>query len=65
MESVPWGDILVCQNCIEMLGVDEVKNLVGIAVKEKSFEASNAVWSSSLTPDGEGGFVLSTVFAPA
>ena len=121
MEGAPWGDMLVCKNCFEMLGVAEVKNLVGVAVKEKSFDATNviladespeeessasngqfempvsaallrdpsafsrmvgeklgaklwemhrggpsdAVWTSSLTPNGEGGFQLSAVFAKA
>jgi hypothetical protein len=127
LEGAPWGDMLVCKNCMEMLGVDEVKSLIGIAVKEKSFEASNiilvnesvanassasqeedaapgmlempvsaallrdsaafsrkvgekiggqlwnmhcsgpsdAVWTTSLTPDGEGGYILAAVFAKA
>ncbi len=119
MEGAPWGDMLVCKNCLEMLGVAEVKNLVGIAVKEKSFDATNvilvnetpeadsspthgqfempvsaallrdpsafsrmvgeklgaklwemhhagpsdAVWTTSLSPDGEGGYILAAVFA--
>lgn len=122
MESDPWGDILVCKNCMEMLGVEEVKNLIGIAVKEKAYDASNvilvhekiaepessegtgmfevplsasllrdsaafartvgekmgsklwamhkggvseAVWTTSMTPDGEGGFIFSALFAKA
>lgn len=127
LEGAPWGDMLVCANCMEMLGVDEVKSLIGMAVKEKSFEASNiilvneassnassasqddeaamgmfempisasllrdsaafslkvgekiagklwnlhcggasdAVWTTSLSPDGEGGFILAAVFAKA
>ncbi len=126
-EGEPWGDILVCKNCMEMLGQDEVRDLVSIAVKEKAYDstnvilankgsmsnedsngqepaapgllelpvsasllrdsaafarsvgeklggklwemhrggASDAVWTTSLTPDGEGGFVLAVAFAKA
>lgn len=121
MGGAPWGDILVCGNCLEVLGAAEVKNLIGIAVREKSFEpnnvilageseakpeapqpglielpvsaallrdnqafarmvgerigakawelhrqgASEAVWNTSLTPDGEGGYVFSAAYAQA
>ena len=126
-EGEPWGDILVCKNCLEMFGQDEVRDLVAIAVKEKAFDSTNvilanngslagegsngrestapgmlelpvsaallrdsaafarsigeklggklwemhlggtsdAVWTTSLTPDGEGGFVLAVAFAKA
>lgn len=120
MQGTPWGDILVCVNCFEVLGADEVKGLIGIAVREKSFEPSNvilagesastaavepgmvelpvsaallrdqqafarvvgekmgfklwelhrqgvsdAVWTTSLTPDGESGYVFAAAFAQA
>jgi hypothetical protein len=121
LEGSHWGDILVCRNCLEVLGAEEVKNLIQIAVQEKSFEPSNvmladekegkdaplepgmlevpvsaallrdqpafsrmvgekmgaklwelhrkgvseAVWSTSLTPDGEGGYIFAAAFAPA
>jgi len=120
MEGSPWGDMLVCASCFEVLGAEEVKHLIGVAVREKSFEPSNvilanekagapevepglvelpvspallrdplafartvgekmgaklwdlhrqgvsdAVWSPSLTPDGEGGYVFSAAFAQA
>jgi hypothetical protein len=121
LEGAPWGDILVCGNCFQVLGAEEVKQLIQIAVREKSFEPSNvimageqagneapmepgmvempvspallrdqqafsrsvgekmgfklwelhrkgvsdAVWSTSLTPDGEGGYVFAAAFAPA
>ncbi|HKP98570.1 MAG TPA: hypothetical protein VJ385_22760 [Fibrobacteria bacterium] len=121
LEGAPWGDILVCRNCFEVLGAEEVKHLIRIAVQEKSFEPGNvllagekegkdaplepgmvevpvsaallrdpqafsrsvgekmgaklwelhrrgvseAVWSTSLTPDGEGGYVFAAAFAPA
>ncbi|GEM_PF-2511984 len=121
MEGALWGDILVCANCFSVLGAPEVKNLIQIAVQEKSFEPSNvilkgekenrdapiepgmlelpvsaallrdqqafgraigervgaklwdmhrkgvsdAVWTTSLTPDGEGGYVFAAAFAPA
>jgi hypothetical protein len=121
LESSHWGDILVCGNCFQVLGADEVKNLIRIAVQEKSFEPNNvilagekegkdapmepgmvevpvsaallrdqlafsrsvgekmgsklwelhrkgssdAVWTTSLTPDGEGGFIFAAAFAPA
>ena len=41
MEGRPWGDVLVCASCFEALGAEEVKNLIGIAIREKSFEPSN------------------------
>ena len=118
LEGSPWGDMLVCAGCLEVLGADEVKGLIGIAVREKSFEPSNviltdekkvaaavepgqvelpvsaallrdpqafartvgegmgaklwdlhrqgvsdAVWTTSLTPDGEGGYVFAAAFA--
>lgn len=139
MESKPWADLLVCANCVETLGAAQVRDLIRIAVQEKSYEAANmiladaaaeaaaaeaavaeaasaeaakgsddeddgrprtldlpvsaallrdpqafaervgakvgaklwemhrkgvseAVWSSSLTPDGEDGFVFSAIF---
>jgi hypothetical protein len=118
LEGAPWGDILVCANCFEVLGASEVKNLIQIAVQEKSFEPSNvilkgekadqeepiepgmlempvspallrdqqafaraigermgaklwelhrkgvseAVWTTNVTPDGEGGFVFAAAF---
>lgn len=120
MQGTPWGDILVCANCFEVLGADEVKSLIGIAVREKSFEPTNvilagesasaatvepgsvelpvspallrdqqafarmvgekmgfklwelhrqgvsdAVWTTSLSPDGEGGFLFAAAFAQA
>lgn len=120
MGGSPWGDILVCAGCLDVLGAEEVKNLIGIAVREKSFEPSNvilagekdaaaavepglvelpvsaallrdpqafartvgermgaklwdlhrqgvseAVWTTSLTPDGEGGYVFAAAFAQA
>jgi hypothetical protein len=120
MEGTPWGDILVCAGCLESLGADDVKHLIGLAVREKSFEPSNvilagesdraesvepgvvelpvsaallrdqqafarlvgekmgaklwdlhrrgvsdAVWTTSLTPDGEGGYVFAAAFAQA
>ena len=121
LEGAPWGDILVCANCFEVLGPMEVKNLIQIAVQEKSFEPTNvilvgekadkdapiepgmmelpvspallrdqqafartigekmgaklwelhrkgvsdAVWTTSLTPDGEGGYIFGAAFAQA
>ena len=120
LEGAPWGDILVCAGCLEALGAEEVKSLIGIAVREKSFEPSNviladekdeaaavepglvevpvsaallrdpqafarmvgekmgaklwdlhrrgvsdAVWTTSLTPDGEGGYIFAAAFAQA
>jgi hypothetical protein len=121
MQGAHWGDILVCRSCLEVLGAVEVKNLIQIAVQEKSFEPGNvilagekegkeapmepglvevpvspallrdqlafarlvgekmgakawelhrkgvseAVWSTSLTPDGEGGYVYAAAYAPA
>lgn len=121
LEGSHWGDILVCRNCLDVLGAQEVKNLIAIAVQEKSFEPSNvllsgemegkavpmepgmlevpvssallrdqqafsrlvgekmgaklwdlhrhgvseAVWSTNLTPDGEGGYVFAAAFAPS
>jgi hypothetical protein len=118
MQGSPWGDMLVCASCLEVLGGEEVKGLISAAVREKSFEPSNviladektgtaevepglvelpvsaallrdplafartvgekmgaklwdlhrqgvsdAVWSTSLTPDGEGGYVFAAAFA--
>lgn len=120
MEGSPWGDILVCASCLEVLGAEEVKALIAAAVREKSFEPSNvilvdekvgaaavepglvelpvsaallrdpqafartvgekmgaklwdlhrqgvsdAVWTTSLTPDGEGGYLFAAAFAQA
>jgi hypothetical protein len=121
MEGAPWGDVLVCAGCLEVLGAAEVKSLIGAAVGERSFEPSNvilaeepaeaaavvepglvelpvspallrdpqafartvgekmgaklwdlhrqgvsdAVWTTSLTPDGEGGYVFAAAFAQA
>jgi hypothetical protein len=120
LEGAHWGDVLVCRNCFEVLGAQEVKSLIQIAVAEKSFEPGNiilagekegkdapmepglveapisaallrdsqafsrmvgdkmgaklwelhrkgvsdAVWSTSLSPDGEGGFIFSAAYAP-
>jgi hypothetical protein len=113
----PWGEFLVCANCLQVLGKEEIKNLVRIAVEENSYEPSNvllagegedshpsepitldlpispallrdpqafsrlvgekvggklwelhrggvseAMCSTSLTPDGEGGYVFSALF---
>ncbi|MDB5106059.1 MAG: hypothetical protein JWP91_3748 [Fibrobacteres bacterium] len=119
LEGAPWGDFLVCSNCFEVLGAPEIRNLIQIAVQEKSFEPSNvilagekdakdagvepgmlevpvspallrdqqafarmvgekmgaklwdlhrrgvsdAVWTTSLSPDGEGGYVFAAAFA--
>lgn len=120
MEGAPWGDVLVCAGCLEVLGAAEVKSLISAAVGERSFEPSNvilaeekpetapvepgmvelpvsaallrdpqafarnvgekmgaklwdlhrqgvsdAVWTTSLTPDGEGGYVFAAAFAQA
>ena len=120
MEGAHWGDILVCANCFNVLGAEEVKSLISIAVREKSFEPSNvilagesanapsvepgvveipvsaallrdnqafarvvgekmgaklwdlhrqgvseAVWTTSITPDGEAGYVFAAAFAQA
>src|SRR4051794_14325604 len=43
LEGAPWGDILVCRNCLDVLGAQEVKELIQIAVQEKSFEPSNVI----------------------
>jgi hypothetical protein len=119
LEGSHWGDLLVCRNCFEVLGAEEVKNLIRIAVSEKSFEPANvilhgeaegpgappepglvelpvsaamlrdqqafarlvgekmgaklwelhrqgvseAVWNTTLTPDGEGGYVFAAAYA--
>ena len=120
LEGQPWADVLVCSNCFETLGKDQVRELVRIAVQEKSFEpanvilveeaamaeevrsgtielpvtpsqlrdrqsfaravgekvagklwefhrqgASESLWTASLSPDGEGGFIFSATFAKA
>jgi hypothetical protein len=121
LQGKPWADVLVCTNCFETLGKDQIKELIGIAVREKSFEPSNillvdevemaeetarsgtlelpvgpsllrdkqafaraigekigaklwefhrkgaseSLWSTSLSPDGEGGFILAATFAKA
>ena len=119
LEGAPWGDILVCVSCLETLGKEEVKNLIRVAIQEKSFEPANvilvgeeaeedgapgplelpvtagmlrdpaafsgqvaeklaaklwmlhrsgtsqAVLATSVTPDGEGGFIFSATFAPS
>lgn len=120
LEGSPWGDVLVCAGCLETLGTDDVKRLIGVAVREKSFEPSNvilsgeaetaesiepgsvelpvsaallrdqlafarmvgekvggklwdlhrrgvsdAVWTTSLSPDGEGGYIFSAAYAQA
>lgn len=121
LQGAHWGDVLVCGNCLEVLGADEVKKLIRIAVSEKSFDsanvlladerenapdpvepglvelpvsaamlrdpqafarlvgekmgakvwelhrrgASDAVWSTSLSPDGEGGYVFAAAYAQA
>lgn len=43
VEGKPWGDVLVCSNCHELLGSGEIKNLIGIALREKSFEPANVI----------------------
>src|SRR5262245_42398706 len=111
MEGAPWGDILVCVDCMETLGQDEVRNLIRVALQGESFAPANviladeteeestpgtlelpvsaamlrdseafarqiadklasrlwtahrrgvsqAVWSTSVTPDGEGGYIF-------
>jgi hypothetical protein len=120
LEGSHWADVLVCASCLEVLGAEEVKGLIGAAVREKSFEPSNviladeqtgvtavepglvefpvsaallrdpqafaravgekmgaklwdlhrqgvsdAVWTTSLSPDGEGGYVFAAAFAQA
>ncbi len=120
MQGTHWGDFLVCTGCFEALGGEEVKSLIGIAVREGAFEPSNvimdgektgnvavepgvvelpvsaallrdnlafarmvgekmgaklwdlhrqgvseAVWTTSLSPDGEGGYVFAAAFAQA
>jgi hypothetical protein len=121
LQGKPWADVLVCTHCFETLGKDQVKELISLAVQEKSFEPSNilladevelaeettrsgtleipvspsqlrdkqsfmravaekvgaklwefhrkgvseSLWSTSLTPDGEGGFIFSATFAKA
>lgn len=119
MEGSPWGDFLVCANCFQTLGAEQVRELIRVAVQEKSFEPSNVLregetaspaaepgaldlpvsqallrdpvafarfvgeklgarlWelhkggvsradlSTSLTPDGEGGYVFSALYAPS
>jgi hypothetical protein len=118
MEGSPWGSFLVCGNCFETLGKEQVRDLIRVAVQEKSFEPSNILledespdeaalpgnldlpvsaallrdpvafsrfvgeklgcklWelhrhgvsraslATSLSPDGEGGFVFSAEYAP-
>src|SRR4051812_1666392 len=41
LEGKPWGDILVCANCFESLGADQVRDVIRAAVTEKSVEAAN------------------------
>lgn len=41
MEGSPWGDLLVCATCLQTLGPDQVRDLIRVAVVEKSFEPSN------------------------
>lgn len=121
LEGSHWGDFLICKNCFEVLGPEEAKSLIQVAVQEKSFESGNvilagekpgaeaslepgmlevpvsaallrdqqafsrfigekvgiklwdfhrkgvsdAVWTTSLTPDGEGGYIMAVVFAQA
>src|SRR5690348_1560803 len=43
LEGAPWGDMLVCANCLEILGREEVKGLIRVAIQEKSFEPSNVI----------------------
>lgn len=118
MEGSHWGDFLICANCLNTLGAEQVRELIRIAVQEKSFEPSNVLragesqaesvepgtldlpvspallrdpvafarfvgeklggklWelhrtgvsrarlATSLSPDGEGGFVFSAAYAP-
>jgi hypothetical protein len=121
LEGKPWGDVLVCANCFETLGKDQVREIIRAAVAEKSIEADNillveevetaeetarsgtvelpvsasqlrdkqafiravgekvgaklwefhrkgvseSLWSATITPDGEGGFVFAATFAKA
>lgn len=119
MEGVHWGDFLVCVNCFDTLGAEQVRELIRVAVTEKSFEptnvlisgesqsetvepgtidlpvspallrdpvafarfvgeklgqklwemhrggASQAKLATSLSPDGEGGYVFSAAYAPS
>lgn len=43
VENVHWGDILVCANCFQTLGSQQVRELISVAVQEKSFEPSNVL----------------------
>jgi len=123
LNGKPWGDMLVCVNCLETLGPEQVKGLVRSALMEKSFKpsqvqlndeidfdqgflgepapperlelpvsaahlrdakafaaalgdrlaaklwelhrqgASDSLWSTALSPDGEGGYIFSATFA--
>jgi hypothetical protein len=48
VEGAPFGDLLICRNCFELLGSEEVKQLVSVAISEHSYEASQFI------PVGEG-----------
>ena len=119
MEGGHWGDVLICINCFETLGAVQVKELIRVAITEKSFEPTNVLLSgeshiesvepgsielpvspallrdpvafarfvgeklgsklwelhrggvsqaklaTSLTPDGEGGYIFSAAYAPS
>lgn len=43
MEKAHWGDFLVCSNCLQTLGGEQVRDLIRIAVQEKSFEPTNVL----------------------
>ena len=43
VESILQGEMLVCRNCFEVLGVEEVKALVSMAFQEKSYNASQFI----------------------
>ena len=41
IEDAHQGDMLVCRNCVELLGVEEAKQLVAEAVRGQAFQESN------------------------
>lgn len=119
MEGSPWGSFLVCGGCFGTLGKEQVRDLIRVAMQEKSYEPSNVLlddespdegaqpgaldlpvsaallrdpvafarfvgeklggklWelhrrgvsranlATSLSPDGEGGYVFSAEYAPS
>ena len=54
LEGAPWGKVLVCAPCVETLGGAQIKELVGIAIREKSFEPSNVILAGE-PEEGPGG----------